>query len=405
MAWIALGLAVATVGWGLALQPGQGPGRSGANRDRDWISVEPGLWKGLPSAHAIGTMKYALVVPADFDPEKTYPVLIALPPGEQDPAMVEAGLGLYWEAEAGKRGWVVVSPAAPGVSFVEGGERIFGRLLDDVAQRVKVEGGVFHVAGVSNGGRAAFRIAAIYGARVASLTVLPGYAEKSDVEQLGVRKGPAVTMHVGAKDEAWLKRSEQTRDALIAAGVEVSLNVVPGQEHVIKSLSARQLFDQFEKTRAQVRARGDGEAAATRLRAAAAASAVLDRLHEAASAAKEEPYFSLYTPDAVFLGTDPKERWTMAQFRAYAHPAFQRATGWTYYPVERSVMLGKSGDTAWFDESLDHARFGRCRGTGVLVFSNAETGWLVAQYNLSVPVPNEKLLQAVELWSPGKKSP
>lgn len=60
-----------------------------------------------------GVLKYALVLPDGFDSAKPFPVLLALPPGAQNAAMVDGSLRMYWEAEAKKRGWVVVSPAAP----------------------------------------------------------------------------------------------------------------------------------------------------------------------------------------------------------------------------------------------------------------------------------------------------
>src|SRR5271156_4114875 len=59
------------------------------------------------------TIDYALVLPDRFDKTKPYSVLLALPPGDQSRQLVEAGLNLYWEAEAKRRGWVVISPAAP----------------------------------------------------------------------------------------------------------------------------------------------------------------------------------------------------------------------------------------------------------------------------------------------------
>src|SRR6516164_11610929 len=64
------------------------------------------------------SLEYALILPGHFDKTKPYPVLLALPPGDQSERMVEAGLNLYWQAEAKRRGWVVVSPAATeGKSF------------------------------------------------------------------------------------------------------------------------------------------------------------------------------------------------------------------------------------------------------------------------------------------------
>lgn len=128
----------------------------------------------------------------------------------------------------------------------------------------------------------------------------------------------------------------------------------------------------------------------------AAITAVLDALHESASKADGTRYFGLFTPDAVFLGTDATERWTLEQFKAYANPLFAKGKGWIYTARDRHIFLnGAAGNTAWFDERLDNAKLGECRGTGVLVKS--DHGWKIAQYNLTVPVPNELMAKVVEL--------
>ena len=54
----------------------------------------------------------------------------------------------------------------------------------------------------------------------------------------------------------------------------------------------------------------------------AAVAAVLDDFHAAAAQADEARYFGHLDDKAVFLGTDASERWTKAQFQAYAHPYF-----------------------------------------------------------------------------------
>jgi ketosteroid isomerase-like protein len=123
-------------------------------------------------------------------------------------------------------------------------------------------------------------------------------------------------------------------------------------------------------------------------------AATLDRLHAAASEADGAAYFALFAPDAVFLGTDATERWTVEQFRAYAEPFFARGQGWTYVPTERHVSVNGAGDVAWFDERLSNAKYGEVRGTGVLVRHGER--WLVAQYNLAFPVPNALAPDLVE---------
>jgi hypothetical protein len=49
----------------------------------------------------------------------------------------------------------------------------------------------------------------------------------------------------------------------------------------------------------------------------------------------------------------------------------------------------------FFDELLDNEKLGLCRGSGVLRRMGGE--WKVMQYNLSIPIPNEKALQVAEL--------
>jgi hypothetical protein len=124
----------------------------------------------------------------------------------------------------------------------------------------------------------------------------------------------------------------------------------------------------------------------------------LNSLHKAAADTDEKRYFDLYAPNAVFLGTDAKERWTLDEFKAFAHPYFAKGKAWTYTPIpgKRFIVIeGKTHDVAWFDEQLENAKLGVCRGSGVLV--KTATGWKVRQYNLTMLVPNEVAEQVAKL--------
>ena len=128
--------------------------------------------------------------------------------------------------------------------------------------------------------------------------------------------------------------------------------------------------------------------------AEAAVSAVLDALHEAASEAEYDRYFSLYADEAVFLGTDATERWTREEFMEYARGPFEAGTGWTYHTLERHIAVAADGRTAWFDERLENAGLGETRGSGVLVMEDGS--WKIAQYNLTIPIPNEMALDVAQ---------
>jgi hypothetical protein len=116
---------------------------------------------------------------------------------------------------------------------------------------------------------------------------------------------------------------------------------------------------------------------------------VLDALHAAAAGADGQTYFSLFTPEAVFIGTDVRERWSFPEFRARSEPIFASGRGWIYARRHRNITVApaRCGGVAWFDEVLDSSAYGTSRGTGVLL--RTDQGWKVAQYALAHPIPND----------------
>lgn len=122
---------------------------------------------------------------------------------------------------------------------------------------------------------------------------------------------------------------------------------------------------------------------------------VLESFHEAAHVGDAARYFGHLADDAVFLGTDPSERWSKAEFESFATPYFADGHGWTYTPRERQVDLSADGRLAWFDELLENHKYGTCRGSGVLVQEHGQ--WRIIQYNLSFVLPNDKAEAALDV--------
>lgn len=180
-------------------------------------------------------MRYALILPDGFDPNRAYPVMLALPPGGQDESMVEAGLGRYWEAYAKAHGWIVVSPINPPFAkLFEAPSDPLPALMDEIAQRFKVKDDKFHLTGVSNGGRAAFLAALATPERFASLTVLPGMlAERTPTAKIKALKGLPIRMYVGGEDASWVAAANRTVETLDAQGIAAELTVLEGQGHVV----------------------------------------------------------------------------------------------------------------------------------------------------------------------------
>lgn len=117
---------------------------------------------------------------------------------------------------------------------------------------------------------------------------------------------------------------------------------------------------------------------------------VLDHWHQAASDADFERYFNHFADDSsIFMGTDATERWTISEFKPWSQPYFERGRAWDFTPTERHLYISRDGRTAWFDEKLDTPNLGPARGSGVLVFVDAEDEWKIDHYNLSIPIPND----------------
>ena len=115
----------------------------------------------------------------------------------------------------------------------------------------------------------------------------------------------------------------------------------------------------------------------------------LNAWHKAATDADFDAYFGLMTDDAVFIGTDATENWTISQFKTYSKPHFNAGKAWNFTTIERNVYISDSDvSLVWFDELLS-TQMGLCRGSGILQKVNGT--WKVKHYVLSIAVPNENV--------------
>jgi hypothetical protein len=126
-------------------------------------------------------------------------------------------------------------------------------------------------------------------------------------------------------------------------------------------------------------------------------TATLDSFNRAAARADFDKYFSYYTDDAVFTGTDATERWDKKSFMVWAKPFFDRGRAWDFTAIERHIYFDKTGTLAWFDELLN-TQMKICRGSGVMEKKGAE--WKLHQYILSATVPNPVLDTVIIMKTP-----
>ena len=210
------------------------------------VVAKQGTFNGL-------TVQYKVVLPDNYDASREYPTILVFPPGGQDMRAVDGRIEANWRAEAERRGYVVISPAAPnGELFFEEGSRVFPAFIDQIFKDYKVKGGKLIVAGASNGGLSAFYIASKYPKYVRTLIGYPGLLEEATPQAVNALKPMCIYMHVGGDDTGWKSEMQSQSGELKRAGLNVTFTVEPGQPHMIRTLAgdgAKRLFDEIEACR------------------------------------------------------------------------------------------------------------------------------------------------------------
>ena len=200
------------------------------------------------------TVQYKVVLPNGYDAAKAYPAILAFGGGPQTMNTVEGILTRNFRAEAEKRGYIVIAPAAPGGDlFFEDGARIFPDFLKAILADYKIEDGKFHIAGPSNGGIAAFHVAAANPQYFLSVTAFPGYMWQPSTAKLQAISNMCVFMYVGELDEyMWHGEMKQEAEYLTSKGTVARYSVEKGQPHRLDTLAganAARLFDGFEEAK------------------------------------------------------------------------------------------------------------------------------------------------------------
>src|SRR5271169_1615275 len=200
------------------------------------------------------TVHYKVVLPSGYDPAKTYPAILAFGGGPQTMNTVDSVLDRNFRGEAEKRGYIVVAPAAPDDQlFFENGARIFPEFLKIILAEYKIQDNKFHIAGPSNGGIAAFHVAAENPAYFLSITAFPGYMWEPTRAKLDAISKMCVFMYVGENDEyMWHPEMQKEAEFLKSQGTVARYTVEKGQPHRMETLAggnAGRLFDGFEETK------------------------------------------------------------------------------------------------------------------------------------------------------------
>jgi pimeloyl-ACP methyl ester carboxylesterase len=187
----------------------------------DWHSVE---WSG-------GTTNVAVLAPSDGSTGPR-PVVFALSWGSGSADLVMSFLNAYWATEPGARGYYVVAPEVTGSTLADTADELIPAVFSWMDREFSYDPTKVALVGASNGGRGIFYTALTQPDRFAAMVGLPGQypGPPGDLTALS---GIPVRLLVGEFDSGWVEASQSTAAALEEVGVDVTLEILTNQEHVL----------------------------------------------------------------------------------------------------------------------------------------------------------------------------
>jgi len=197
------------------------------------------LYKELATANG-QSVPYAVHLPADFDPDQTYPVLVGPGDGEEG-----SDAGFYWQTDPYSHGWIIVDAQI----WDSGTKRELDSLLNAVLTEFNVEGEKFHAVCWSANSAGIFSLVTDHAQRFHSITGMagnPGRVSNSDIEALQSVK---VQFVVGENDSYWQRSARDAHEKLLAGGVDSVFEIVPNGEHVMTGLIGAGFVQKLEKLR------------------------------------------------------------------------------------------------------------------------------------------------------------
>ncbi|MCY4626268.1 MAG: dienelactone hydrolase family protein [Acidobacteria bacterium] len=173
-------------------------------------------------------------------------VVVAFPWGAGDAGLLAGLVETYWDEAAPAAGYAVVGVEIYGPGLRESAPVVVPALLEWIEQHLAEAAGEIILTGASAGGIGVFHAALAMPERVAAILAMPGrYSGDASLEALA---GVPVLLMVGEHDQRWVTGSESTAERLRAAGAQVTLDVVPGQGHVLR-VPERMLLGWLEDAR------------------------------------------------------------------------------------------------------------------------------------------------------------
>jgi hypothetical protein len=193
-------------------------------------------------------MQFSVIEPAGFDPERSYPVLVAFSPGS-GPRSTDWMLDELWSGVEEQADWIVVSLVAPESKgwYTHPSHHALEDVLKKLQKEYKVAGGNFHLFGFASGCGAAMTYSGMSRKYFQTMTLVSstGWGNYDDSDYDGWRDMP-VHQIVGESSYT-LELDRAAHERLTAVGCKSHLEVIPDNGLLVTSLRGTDLLAEIAR--------------------------------------------------------------------------------------------------------------------------------------------------------------
>ncbi len=195
----------------------------------EWcMPPEPGLLQAMDQ-HPAGPYFVSHPMEATDDT----PTVVFLPGSRGDAPSAETAWGLYFLHGTEIANVRVVLPFSDNSSLADETDRVL-ELIDEVLACYGGDRKKVHMAGTSNGGKAAYDLAKEHPERFVSLLGIPGSFSSWSPEELGDALADVPVYNgVGSEDHIWLEDVRKLHEGLLEGGVDATYAEFEGEAHVM----------------------------------------------------------------------------------------------------------------------------------------------------------------------------
>lgn len=207
-------------------------------RDAGRISFPPShKYDALKARNGV-EIRYKVVLPKNYDANRTYPALVSFAPGGWGPASCDWSLENLWGDSTAESGWIAVHLIAPERGWMtHPSHHALEELLDNIRTEHKIDNNQFHLVGFGNGAQPATTYSGMSGKYFQSLTTVTNRAiSRWDDDELKRFSQRRVFLLVGGLDTDTLELNRKASALMREGGSDVSLTVIDDQGPVPGSL-------------------------------------------------------------------------------------------------------------------------------------------------------------------------